>query len=78
MGYLSKMNGESGQNSFSTVGFSILGQPTRFNSTLLQLIGYYTTVSSLDALRCTQHFGNGRIKNNFGACNAPYIYNLTK
>ncbi len=27
MGYITKMNGESGQNSFSAVGFSILGQP---------------------------------------------------
>ena len=30
MGYLTKMNGESGQNSFSAVGFSILGQPPSF------------------------------------------------
>ncbi len=29
MVYLTKMNGESGQNSFSAVGFSILGQPHR-------------------------------------------------
>ncbi len=29
MGYLTKMNGEFGQNSFSAVGFSILGQPPR-------------------------------------------------
>jgi len=34
MGYLTKMNGESGQNSFSAVGFSILGQPPRSNTTL--------------------------------------------
>jgi len=29
MGYLTKMNGESGQNGFSTVGLSILGQAPR-------------------------------------------------
>ena len=27
MGYLTIMNGKSGQNGFSAVGFSILGQP---------------------------------------------------
>ena len=27
MGYLTKMNGKYGQNGFSAVGFSILGQP---------------------------------------------------
>jgi len=29
MGYLTKMNGKYGQNGFSAVGFSILGQPPR-------------------------------------------------
>ena len=29
MGYLTKMNGESGRNGFSAVGFSILGQAPR-------------------------------------------------
>ncbi len=29
MGYLTKMNGEYGQNGFSAVGFSILGQAPR-------------------------------------------------
>jgi len=28
MGYLTKMNGKYGQNGFSAVGFSILGQPS--------------------------------------------------
>ena len=30
MGYLTIMNGKSGQNGFSAVGFSILGQPPRY------------------------------------------------
>jgi hypothetical protein len=34
MGYLTKMNGESGQNGFSAVGFSILGQPPSAQSML--------------------------------------------
>ncbi len=36
MGYLTKMNGESDQNSFSAVGSSILGQPpSRIKSQIL-------------------------------------------
>jgi hypothetical protein len=35
MGYLTKMNGESGRNGFSAVGFSILGQASRDDDFLL-------------------------------------------
>ena len=34
MGYLTIMNGKSGQNGFSAVGFSILGQPPSVQSML--------------------------------------------
>jgi hypothetical protein len=37
MGYLTKMNGKSGQNGFSAVGFSILGQPPRQTKVLIDL-----------------------------------------
>jgi len=38
MGYLTKMNGKYGQNGFSTVGFSILGQPPRAQDILVVAI----------------------------------------
>ena len=40
MGYLTKMNGKYGQNGFSAVGFSILGQPPRVS---IKLTGQFLT-----------------------------------
>jgi len=46
MGYLTKMNGKSGQNGFSAVGFSIVGQPPRGLWILICLEGASQAVNS--------------------------------